>query len=82
MNAQSLWDREFLEMRCRLIDLAASMDRLERAEKAGGAAADPRMGLIRGALELLAKPGPGRAERMQLHFSDPYRTAWREELGV
>ena len=33
-------DREFLGVRCRLIELAASLDRIDRA---GGASDDPRM---------------------------------------
>jgi hypothetical protein len=47
MTAKSMLDREFLEMRCRLIELAASMDRVERGSDAGEVAADPRMQLAR-----------------------------------
>ena len=61
-------DREFLGVRCRLIELAASLDRMDRA---GGAAADPRLAQIRQALEILADDKPDRAERMQMAFSLP-----------
>jgi|CXWL01.1.fsa_nt_gi hypothetical protein len=32
MTAKSILDQEFPEMRCRLIDLAAAMDRTERMQ--------------------------------------------------
>lgn len=61
-------DREFLGIRCRLIELAATLDRIGRA---GGAADDPRTAQIRRALEILADDQPDRAERMQMVFSLP-----------
>ena len=79
MDAQSMLDAEFLEMRCRLLDLSASMDRMERA---GGAAEDPRMGLLRKGMELLAEGGSDRAIRMQMLFSDAYEPNWMREFGL
>ena len=63
-------DREFLSIRCRLIELAAALDRIDR----GGspAADDPRVAQIRRSLELLAGDAPDRAERVQMVFSLPY----------
>jgi hypothetical protein len=43
---------------------------------------DPRLGHIRQALEALLKPGPDRAETIQLIFSLEYDSAWRRNLGV
>ena len=80
MNAKSILDREFLEMRCRLIDLAASMDRVERGNDAGAATTDPRMRLLRDAVRVLAEGKPDRALRMQMHFSDAYRPNWRDDF--
>jgi hypothetical protein len=60
-------DREFLGIRCRLIELAASLDRIDRA--GGPAADDPRMAQIRRSLEVLAAHAPDRAEQVQMVFS-------------
>ena len=60
-------DREFLGIRCRLIELAAALDRIDRA--GSSAAGDPRMAQIRRGLELLAGDAPDRAEQVQMVFS-------------
>jgi hypothetical protein len=63
-------DREFLGIRCRLIELAASLDRIERA--GSPAVDDARVHQIRRSLEVLAANAPDRAEQVQLVFSLPY----------
>ncbi len=72
-------DREFLGIRCRLIELAAALDRIERNDAAGAAhaAADPRMTQILRSLEILADGQPDRAGRLQMVFSLPYDPNWR-----
>jgi spore maturation protein CgeB len=75
-TAADVLDQNFLEIRCRLLDLAASLDRIDRTGSAGSLDRDERMVQIRGALALLATPGPDRAERIQLLFSDPYDPRW------
>jgi len=72
MTAVEMLNREFLEVRCRLIDIAAAMDRIERRDGAEAAVADPRYGRLRQALALLAESGRDRAERVQMVFSDEY----------
>jgi hypothetical protein len=62
-------DREFLGIRCRLIDLAAALDRIDRAEVS--AAGEPRQDQIRHSLEILMKSSPNRAEQVQMAFSAP-----------
>ncbi len=69
-SASEMLDSEFLGMRCRLIDLAASLDRIDRSD--GAPPADPRMAQIRRGLEILAGDAPDRAVRVQLEFSLPY----------
>ena len=72
-------DNEFLGIRCRLIELAAALDRIGRAGAGGcqpaatnaGTRDDPRMAQIRRSLEILAGDAPGRAERVQMEFSLP-----------
>ena len=63
-------DREFLGIRCRLIELAAALDRIER--NGGDRAGDSRMTQILRSLEILADRQPARAERVQTVFSLPY----------
>lgn len=66
----------FLETRCQLLEIAATLDRLDRARAGGGAAdetsADPRLVKIYQSLALLAQPQttPDRAERLLNLFSD------------
>ncbi len=76
-NATQVLDREFLEVRCRIIDIAAAMDRIDRAEPHTGQSEDPRMAQLRQAIALLIDGTPNRAERAQLNFSDEYDPNWR-----
>lgn len=72
-TASKTLDGEFLGIRCRLIELAASMDRIERHD---GSADDPRLEQIRRSLEVIASNMCNRAERVQLEFSLPYDDNW------
>jgi hypothetical protein len=70
-DAKSALERQYLEMRWRCLSLAADLDRVERLE--GGTdllKSDPRIAKLRDALGLLSRPGPNRAEQVQLIFSD------------
>jgi hypothetical protein len=71
-SAEKVLDREFLGIRSKLIDLAASLDRIQRAP--GSAADDPRVVKITQAARILALADqtPNRAEQIQLLFSLPY----------
>ena len=60
-------DRDFLGIRCRLIELAAALDRIDRS--GSSVAGDPRMAQIRRSLELLVGDAPDRAEQVQMVFS-------------
>ncbi len=63
-------DRELLGIRARLIELAATLDRIDRGE--GSLAGNPRMEKIRRSLQVLLGPSPGRAEEVLSIFSLPY----------
>jgi len=67
MDRRQLLDLYFVDARARLIDIAAFLDRLERA----GAAEDFRLGAFRQALKELDTPGADRARRVLLALSDP-----------
>jgi hypothetical protein len=69
-------DQFFLDARCRLLDVAAILDRIDRGGDAAAIAADPRMARIRQAIEALQGKGGGRAERIQQIFSLEYDPAW------
>jgi hypothetical protein len=72
MTARELLDSSFLDVRARLLDIAAMLDRIERGQGAGEARRDPRYRLLNNALQLLADEKPDRAERIQMLFSLPY----------
>ena len=80
MPAQQVLDREFLEIRAKLLELAASFDRLDRG--AGSVADDRRTALFQEALSILAAPAGDRAERIQLLFSRSYESDWRDRYDV
>ena len=76
-------DRDFLEIRARILDLAAALDRLDRAgEPAGRHHPDRRLAQIRLALEALAVPEPTRAETVQRIFSLDYDPEWRSNFDI
>jgi hypothetical protein len=63
-------DRYFLEHRAKLIDIAAFLDRVDRAEPQGEGE-DFRMAAFREALHVLGSGESGRARRVLEHLSDP-----------
>lgn len=70
-SALSIVEQQILEMRWRALSLAADLDRIERGT--GGAQAlanDPRLETLRAAIKELLSTTPGRAERVQMIFSD------------
>jgi hypothetical protein len=79
-SAPSVLDREFLELRARILELGAALDRLDR--EGGRVQDDSRLAAIARALQVLASPNGDRAEQVQLIFSLPYDEAWRTTLGV
>jgi hypothetical protein len=72
MTSLKILDEEFLSIRCKLIELAAVLDRIDRA----GGVQDTRLDQIRAALGILASAAPNRAERVQMEFSS------EEGLGI
>ena len=80
MTAQQVLDREFLEIRCKILEVAAALDRLERAE--GTVDADRRLTLLHDAISALSVDGADRAEQIQMIFSRRYEPGWREKFGL
>ena len=80
MPAPQLLNRDFLEIRAKILEIASALDRLDRGD--GNVDDDPRMKLVLGGLNILIDDEPNRAERMQLLFSQPYEDGWRKRLGI
>ena len=68
-DKKKVLDLYFLEHRAKLLDLAAFLDRCDRAE----GQADFRLDAIRRAVKILAEESPGRAKRVQEALSDRSR---------
>ncbi len=67
LNRTQVLDLYFLDARCKLIEIAAFLDRVERAP----GDADFRLDALRSALQHLGANQPSRAEQVLLAFSDP-----------
>ena len=80
IDAAELLNREFLEVRARLLQVAAALDRLDRAQ--GDLSQDKRRRGIDEAIGVLAGSGPGRAEKLQMIFSLPYERKWKERFKM
>jgi hypothetical protein len=76
LSAKQALDAYFLEARCRLLDLAAILDRIARGADAAAVAPDPRLATIQQALKLLQEPHSHRAEQIQTLFSLAYDPNW------
>jgi hypothetical protein len=81
-DATEVVDHDFLDARCKILEIAAILDRIDRAPARHGEHPDPRVGQLRQALEALLEPGPGRAETIQRVFSLDYDPDWRQRMNV
>lgn len=79
MNSNQIFEREFLEIRAKILQIAASLDRMDRAE---GSCDDSRQELIQKGLDILAGDHTDRAVAIQLLFSNEYDESWREQYQV
>ena len=80
MTAQQILNREYLEIRAKILELAAAFDRLERGE--GSVSDDARIAKIHEALEVLRDDRSDRAEQVQLIFSRQYHHEWPKEFEL
>ena len=76
MSAAAVLERHFLEMRGRVLEVAASLDRIDRADGAAAVLQDERLEQLRQAIGTLVDGEPDRAGRVQAIFSDPYDPEW------
>jgi hypothetical protein len=71
MSAADVLDAYFLETRAKLIEIAASLDRIDRAPDLLAIRGDARLRFIHDALAILQSPEPNRAELIQRLYSKP-----------
>lgn len=74
LTADKVLDKYYLEVRCMLIEIAATLDRHDRAcdEQSGGGEHDERLDKVYAALAMLSDSSgtPDRSERLLNMFSD------------
>jgi hypothetical protein len=80
LTAPEVLNREFLEIRCKILELAAAFDRLGRA--AGSVADDPRLARLQEALQVVLDEASDRAEQVQMVFSRPYEEGWQKDFKL
>ncbi len=71
LNVNQVLDEYFLESRHRLLEVAAFLDRLDRAHDGIDPATDCRAAALRDAIDVLLDGGPQRARHIQMIMSDP-----------
>ena len=69
LSHQEVVDLYFLEHRAKVLDIAAFLDRVDRAT--GQPRQDYRLAALRQAIQILLQPRPGRARRVLETLSDP-----------
>ena len=78
-TADEILDDSFLDVRCRLLDLAAALDRIDAAGEIEIGVEKRRR--IDDAIELLGGDREDRAAAMQMLFSRDYDPQWRERFA-
>ena len=80
LSAPEVLNREFLEIRCKILELAAAFDRLDRAD--GSVDEDPRVARLREALTTVLECPEDRAEQVQMIFSRAYEDDWQSKFKI
>ncbi len=84
-TATAVLDESFLEVRAKLLEVAAALDRIDRAASDTaplGPDANPRRQRLDEAIRRLLDEHPDRAETLQKLFSREYEPNWREQMNV
>ena len=79
-TAEQILEQEFLLARAKILELAATLDRIDRA--GGNVDQQPQMQLLRRGFQILSGTANERAEQVQLLFSRESSADWRQTLGV
>jgi hypothetical protein len=79
-TASQVFDQELLPIRAKLLEVAAALDRIDRAN--GATVGDQRRTQVQAAIQILLRPEDDRAEQIQLIFSRPYEDDWQDKFGI
>ena len=77
MNAEEILDREYLQVRSNILDIASALDRQDRAT--GDIRQDSRRQLLEKGIAILQSDSTDRAAQVQLLFSREYDPSWRSD---
>ena len=80
LPATKALDTYFLDVRSKILDVAAAIDRINRGRDVAAIENDPRMSRVRQALGVLLDQTEGRAQRVQQVFSLEYQPAWEKPV--
>lgn len=84
-DADRILDESFLDVRAKLLEVAATLDRIERASQMHqGLSGDQldRRESIDEAIRICLGDGADRAARLQQLFSRPYHGDWRTTMQL
>ena len=79
-TAASALDGCYLESRCKIIEIAANLDRIAQSSGAAGLSSDRRMSQLTAAMAILLDGNADKAKRCQMAFSLPYEDGWHERF--
>ena len=79
MNSNQVMEREFLQIRAKILEIAASLDRIDRAD---GNCDPSQTELIQKGIQIIAGESGEKAIELQMLFSRQYDDQWRTQFGV
>ena len=71
-------EREFLPVRAKILEIAAALDRIQRA--AQDEHSDSRWAQLQAGIKILLEEEAERAEQVQLLFSQDYDEHWQQKF--
>ncbi|MGB7328031.1 MAG: hypothetical protein WBD31_24360 [Rubripirellula sp.] len=84
-TADQILEESFLDVRAKLLEVAATLDRIDRAAEQTSeltSAQSDRRAQVGAAIEICASDSPRRAEQLQQLFSRPYHADWRKTMQL
>jgi hypothetical protein len=88
-TAQQIIQEEFLIARSKILELAAVLDRIDRAAREQSdqslsslQSTSSQLGLLLKGISILQDPDPHRAQRVQELMSRPYEPEWRKQWTI
>ncbi|WP_146456324.1 hypothetical protein [Rubripirellula tenax] len=84
-TADQILEESFLDVRAKLLAVAATLDRIDRAAEQTGGLSEAqvnRRAQVDAAIEICVGDGPDRAEKLQRLFSRTYQPEWRTTMHL